>query len=41
MSQKLPVSDMKWVKDLPECDEGFVKCYNEKRKKGYFLEVCI
>ena len=41
MSQKLPVSNMKWVKDLSGCDEGFVKCYNEKTKKGYFLEVCI
>ena len=41
MSQKLPVNGFKQVEDLSEFDEGFIKCYNEKRKEGYFLEVDI
>ena len=41
MSQKLPVNDFKWVKDLSKSDEPFLKSYNEKRKEGYFLEVDI
>ena len=31
MSQKLPVNGFKWVKDLSEFDEGFIKSYNEKK----------
>ena len=29
MSQKLPVNGFKWVEDLSEFDEGFIKSYNE------------
>ena len=37
----MPVNCFKWVEDLSELDEGFIKCYNEKRKEGYFLDVDI
>ena len=34
------VSDgFKWVEDLFELDDGFIKIYNEKGKERYFLEV--
>ena len=34
------VSDgFKWVEDLFELDDGFIKIYNEKCKERYFLEV--
>ena len=29
------------VKDLSEFDQGLLKSFNEKCKKGYFLEVDI
>ena len=29
----------KWVEDLFELDDGFIKIYNEKGKERYFLEV--
>ena len=41
MSQKLPVNDFKWVKDVSEFDEGFIKIYNEESNEGYFFEVDI
>ena len=41
MMQKLPVNDFKWVEDLSEFDEGFIKSYNEKGKGGYFIKVDI
>ena len=41
MSQKLSVNGFQWVEYLSEFDEGFIKCYNEKSKEGYFLEVDI
>ena len=36
MSQKLPVNGFKWVKDLSEFDERFIKNYNEQSDEGYF-----
>ena len=39
MSQKFPVKIFKWVTDVSKIDEIFMKCYNEKRDKGSFLEV--
>ena len=43
MSQKLPVDGFRWVKenDLSNFNEKFVKSYNEKSDKGYFLEVDV
>ena len=28
MSQKLPIKNLKWVKDISRLDESFIKCYN-------------
>ena len=39
MSQKLPAKIFKWVTDVSKIDECFIKCYNEKRDKGSFLEI--
>ena len=36
MSQKLPVNGFKWVEDLSEFDESFIKNYNEESDEGYF-----
>ena len=41
MSQKLPVNVFKWVEDLSEFNEDFIKSYNEESDKAYFLEVDI
>ena len=30
MSQKLPVNDFKWVENISEFDESFMKSYNEE-----------
>ena len=37
MSQTLPVNGFKWVEDLSEFYEVFIKSYNEKSKEGFFL----
>ena len=39
MSQKLSVNGFKWVVDLFEFNEDFIKSYNEKSNEEYFLEV--
>ena len=39
MSQKLPVNGFKWVEDLSEFDEGFIKNYNEKSDEVYFHNI--
>ena len=36
MSKKWPVDSFKWVEDLCEVDEGFIKSYNENSKEGNF-----
>ena len=36
MSQNLPVNGFKWVEDLSEFDESFIKNYNEESDEGYF-----
>ena len=41
MSQKLPVNDFKWAKNLSKFNEIFIKNYNENSDIGYFLEVDI
>ena len=41
MSQKLPVNNFKWVNDVTEINEEFIKNYYEKSKKGYILEVDV
>ena len=39
MSQKLPVNNFKWVKDISKFDESFTESYNKDIDKRYFLEV--
>ena len=33
---KLPVNDFKWVKDISEFDESFIKSYDEETDEGNF-----
>ena len=37
MSQKSPVDGFKWIKDLFQFNESFIKNYDENSNKGYFL----
>ena len=39
MSQKLPINGFKWVEDLSDFNESFIKNYDENSDRGYFLEV--
>ena len=39
MSQKLPVNSFKWINDVTEIDEEFIKNYDEDSGKEYVLEV--
>ena len=41
MSQKLPVNDFKWVEDISEFNEDFVKSFNDESNEGHFLEVDV
>ena len=37
MSQKLPVGGFKWVEDLSQFNESFIKGYDKNSDKGYTL----
>ena len=37
MSQRSPVDGFKWIKDLFQFNESFIKNYDENSNKGYFL----
>ena len=39
MLQKLSVNKFEWIKDTSQFNEDFIKNYNKKSDKGYFLEV--
>ena len=41
MSQKLPADGFKWIKDLFQFNERFIKNYGENSNKAYFLEVNV
>ena len=41
MSQKLPANGFKWVEELSQFQEDFVKNYYEDRTKEYFFEVDV
>ena len=41
MSQKLRVNGFKWINDVTEIDEKFIKNYDEDSDKGYILEVDV
>ena len=39
MSQKLPVNDFKWVKDISPFNENFIKTITMKVRKNIFLKL--
>ena len=41
VSQKLPVNDFKWVEDISEFNEDFVKSFDDESDEGHFLEVDV
>ena len=41
MSEKLPMNGFKWVNDIFEINEKFVKSFNKNSDKGYILEVDV
>ena len=41
MSQKIPINSFKWIKDTSQCNEDFIKNYNEECDGGYFLELDV
>ena len=41
MSQKLPVNNFEWIKNISQCNKYFIKNYNEESHEGYFLEVNV
>ena len=41
MSEKLPMNGFKWVSDISEINENFIKSYNKNSDKGYILEVDV
>ena len=41
MSQKLPVSDFKWVEVASQNNEDYIKNYSEDTNTGYFIEVDV
>ena len=41
MTEKLLVRGFKWVNDIFEINEKFVKSYNKNSDKGYILEVDV
>ena len=38
---KLSINGFKWIEDLSEFSEGFIKNYDEKSNIGYILEVTV
>ena len=41
MSQKLPINNFKWLKDVSRINEEFIKNCNENSSKGYIFEVDV
>ena len=41
MSQKCPINAFKWVKDLSQFNEHFMKNFDENSDIGYFIEVDV
>ena len=41
MTEKLPVRGFRWMDDISNIDEDFVKVYNKNDNKGYILEVDV
>ena len=40
-SQKIPINGFKWVENLSQFNESFIKHYDENSNTGYFLDVDI
>ena len=41
MSQKLPVNGFKWVENISEFNEDFIKSYHNESDERYFLEADV
>ena len=41
MSQKLPVNNFDWMKDIYQFNEDFIKNYNKETDDEYFFEVDV
>ena len=41
MLEKLPMNGFKWVSDISDINEKFIKSYNKNSDKGYILEVNV
>ena len=41
ISQKLPLSSFKWIKNISEINKDFVKRFNEKNEEGYFFKLML
>ena len=41
MSQKLILSDFKWVEYILKFNENFIKSYDDESNEGYFYEVDV
>ena len=39
--QKLPFGNFKWVKEISEFNEDFIKSYCDVSDEGYFIEVDV
>ena len=41
MSQKLPVNNFEWIKDISQFSEDFIKNCCKENDEGYFIEVNV
>ena len=41
MPQNLPVNNFEWIEETSQFNKDFIKNYNEKSDKGYFIEVDV
>ena len=41
MSQKLPLNNFEWIKDVSQFNERFIKNYTKDIDEGHFLEVDV
>ena len=41
MALKLPVNNFECIKDISQFDKDFIKRYNEKSEKWYFLKIDV
>ena len=41
ISQNLPVNGFKWIEEISQFNEDFIKAYNAKSDEGYMVEVDV